>query len=578
MDLRFSKFPRYVISMGEGGAPLHSDEAGCTDLALRDREVAKRSRLRDFGWYCLKAFVLVALLAILGKLAPSFPVAILLLIIPVYAVPATIGLMFDVVKNRLHKQDLYNEHGKMSHYNRRWFTWFGGLFIAYLVSSVLFFLQAPAWSPQQWALMCMAVVAYYFVFMAVQYLAKKEISVKYYKAKAIKGSIVVTTTLLAIAYAFIVAHPPVELQINLYEIVDGRFMPFKDSPCALLSEVDKITTYANRLSGYGLDKITNSSYAISLIANFIMGFSAFLGVVSQFGACLLTEKEIKSEFQLLPANDGDPEGVVLSRYIVLLLVIWLAFSAAFIAADHFVGEARKTEEYTVVNRWIDDTTDLAILATEENIEVVKEKYDAFEAAESFEQGFSQRRDSYISSETEEMIEVLQSYYDSCSDRVNSYMEWYDSVPGRAARIMPFFGDGIVRDEFVRRVIDPVSQADVENEYSEFLGGLKDLYEEHRTAEEFVTLPQSAIDITADEVAQARDIPSALNLWSPWDSEEGVRVVDEVLLGRGNGASQDARDRISEYIGFRNDEMQSIVKDIPGKFFPLQTTGNSFPVG
>lgn len=539
----------------------------CVELVLRDNEVAKKSRLRDFGWYCLKALVLMILLTILGTFGPSFPAILFVFAFLIYAVPATMGSMYNVVKNRLHRQDLYNEYGNLSRYNRRWFTWFGGFFVVYLISSASYTLQASAWGVTEWLLMYAAIIGYYFIFLFVQYLCKKEYSVKYFKARAIKWSIIVTAILLAVVHTLIVSQPATEPYIDLHEIVDGRYMPFENSPCVLLSEADKLTTYANQLTEYGINKITTGSYAVAVIVNLVLGFSAFIGVVSQFGACLLTKMELRSEFQLLPANDGDPEGVVLKRYVVILVGLWLILSAVFIVADQSVAELRETEQYMAADHWVDQTTDLVILVAEEDIELVKEEHDALEEARDYESEFLERRDSFIDVKLPETASSVSDYYEECSANVDSFMEWYDSILGRAARIMPIFGEDIVKDEFVKRVIDPVSSTTVEEKYETFLSGLKGLYDEHANADERKVLPQHAVEVSAEEVVLAKRIPASLDLWVAWDSDSGKTIIKETLLGQGDaGESSDDKERIVAFINARKDVVLSMVKDLPEKFF------------
>lgn len=564
-EIRSKKHSDVLTYVREHGpAQVNPD---CSEPVLRNKGVAKRSRLRDFGRFFLKAFVIMIFLTFLGKLAPYLPVPVLVFAFLAYALPATVGSMFNVVKNRIHRQDLYNESGTLSRYNRRWFIWFAGFFVVYFISAILFVLQAPNWDNSEWLLMWIAVVLYYFVFLFIQYLCKKEYSAKYYKARAIKWSIFIAAAILAVAYTFITSQPATDLHIDLHEIVNGRSMPFRDSPSALLSEADKITTYANQLTEYGLNRITAGSYAVSLIVNLVLGCSAFVGVVSQFGACLLSKRELRSEFQLLPANDGDPEGRVLKRYIALLVALWVALSIAFFALDYVSAQVRATDEYTAANRWIDETTDLVILVAEDGIEKVSEVQESFKQAESFEADFAQRRDSYIEAETEKVKDSIASYYDECAAEVDSYLEWYDSIPGQAARVLPIFGQAIVKDEFVKRVVNPISAMQVQEQYKGFLDGLESLYDEYVNAEERTIINQSANRISAEAMASVNQVSPELDLWVAWDSDLGKEMVKTVLLGQGAG-DEPARDRILNYIHDRSNEMQETVESLPGKFFVL----------
>ena len=292
------------------------NESRMTDIVLRDKTVARQSRLKDFGYCILKAFAVVVFLSFLRDCGPILPAWLLPLAFLVYALIATFGSMYDVVTTKLHKQDLYNDTGKLSHYNRRWFVWFGGIFVVYLISAALYMLQSPSWDRNEWLLIWLSPFVFYLIFLIMQRIFKKEYAAKYYKARAIRWSGIISALILTALYTLVVSQPPTDIQINLQEIIQDRYLPFENSPAALFAELDKLTTYANCLTEYGLSKIVGASYAVALIVNMIIGLSVFLGVMGLFSACLLSPQEIMSEFKLLPVEDSVDE-TVQPRYIVL---------------------------------------------------------------------------------------------------------------------------------------------------------------------------------------------------------------------------------------------------------------------
>lgn len=534
-----------------------------TALVVRDKGTALRSRITDFMHFCIEVLILLALLSFAKDCSPILPAFVLPLVFLIYAVPATIGSMYNVVVNRLHKQDLYNETGKLSHYNRRWFVWFGGFFVAYLVSAALFVLQAPSWDPKEWFLIWMSVPIYYVVFLITQRICKKEYSAKYYKARAIKWSIIVTTILVTVLYAIVAAQAPTELQIDLHEIIQDRYLPFADSPSALLAEVEKLTTYADCLTQYGLGRLEGVSYPVSFIIRLILGFSVFAGIISQLGFCLLNRHEIESVFRLLPADGGKSKEPVQAKYIIILVAVWIVLSGLFYGFNIAAEKIRETSEYTFVDEWVDDTSEWVILAAETDIEVIKEDMEIVDSAREFNARFAQERDAFIAEHKPSLTDAVNVYYDSCEANIDSYAEWFESPTVSLERFIPVFGENTMKDEFDKQIIDPVSAKNVNEEYKQYLSGLESLYKKYWSAEEVASIAQQA---PVPNIAEIKSkLPDEMELWPAWDSEEGKKLLQEVLLGKGEGSSEDVRERIMEFINTRKASAVSYIESLPTKF-------------
>lgn len=539
-------------------------EQDSTALAKRTKAVALGSRLRALARYFVKAYFVVALLAFARDCSPILPVWFLPIVFLAYALIATFGSMYDVVKARLHKQDLFNEHGKLSYFNRRWRIWFGGFFVLYLISAVIFVLQAPSWDGAELLLMWAAPIIFYFVFLIMQRLCKKQYDVKYYKAKAIKWSIIAAALVLTILYVIVSLQPPTELHIDLHQIIQNRYLPYANSPAPFLAELDKLSTYAGCLTEYGISLISGSSYAMSVVVNLVLSFSVFVGVVSQLGTCFLTGDEVASEFRLLPANEED-RGPVQGNYIVTIVVLWVVLSGVFVVLNNLAGEIRSVDEYTAVDRWVDSTSEWVILAAEQNIEVIQENMALVEEAHSFNNVFNAKRDGFINEQQPKLIDAINQYYDACAGNVEDYVAWYNSFLATAGRFVPVFGKNMVKDEFDKKIIEPVSKEDVDFQYGIYLQGLEDLFDEYWSAEAISVLSPQAVKPSAENVAEEAGIPAEPRLWADWSSEEGKRDVQEVLLGKGS-ENDDVKERIVAYIEKRREKTITLIENMPGSFF------------
>lgn len=530
-----------------------------------------RSWTKGFSRYLVKALVVVVILAFIGDCAPITPMWLLPALLLLYALPAVVGSMYDVVVNRLHRQNLYNENGTLSRYNRRWVFWFGSLFVVYFVSALVYAVQAPSWDRSELALVWMTPLVYGVIFLIIQRLCRKEYSRTYYKARAIRWSIIVSALVLTAVHTIMLGQPSTDPQIDLHDIVQGRYLPFDGSPAPLLVEIDKFSTYANCLTEYGLGRLADSSYAISFVVNIVTDFSIFVGVASQFSACLLNRRELKSEFQLLPVGDDGSEEPVRKRYVAILVAIWVIFSGALWLLDQKAGEIRATSEYTAVDAWIDEMSDWAILVIEQDIDAINESIERDETSREFNDEFSQRKETLIGEQLPSVIERVNDYYDACEANIDTYAQWHDGFFGVVTRFVPMAGEGMVKDEFCKQVVDPVDAEELNNQYRSFIEGLKGLHSEYWLAEENAILAQQAPHGDADEIASS--LPPELTLWADWGSEEGARVVHEVLLGENAGdGSADVRKRIHDYIESRRGEAIAFVESLPDAFGFSATLG------
>lgn len=263
------------------------------------------SRLRSAAPYFIKAFLLVAFLTLVGKCAAFLPPLAVPFVLLLYAIVATIGALYYVVIRRVHKQDVFNKGGDLSKLNRKWKIWFFGLFCFALFSGLVFVLGAPRWDDFVWVLIWFAVPLYYVVFLAADRYAKQQFRFPYHKAKAMKWSCGIALVVLCLAYALLSVQASVDGQFLALDALRNPYRPFEGSPSALLCEVDKLSALMNNLTNYGLSQIAATSFFAAFIVKFALAVSVFLGMVSQFGFCVLTWDEVKSEFQLLPSRDGD---------------------------------------------------------------------------------------------------------------------------------------------------------------------------------------------------------------------------------------------------------------------------------
>lgn len=520
---------------------------------MNKTNVIKNPVVKNALCYFIKVLFLLVALTLMGKFAPIFPAVVFPFIFLAYALPATIGSIYDVVINRLHRQYKYNKNGTLSYYNRRWFIWLTGLFVLSLISAVLFTLSAPTWDDAEWTLIWIAGFAYYALFLITQHFCKKEYAPLFYKASAIKWSLLITVILLCIIYALIsTAGELTNLSFEFRDAIQNRYLPFEQSPCALLSELDKLSSYMNFLTKYGLEQIMTQSYAIAIIVKIVLSASVFFGLVSQFGCCLLNKQEIKSEFQLLPTEGRiEQNNPIQKKYLLTITAIWLVLSAVFLLVNSEAEKVRTSDEYTIVDQYLQRTTNVIVLATNNDINIINDILSKDDAITELKNRIIQERNNLIVNQGESLKEEINSYYDRCVNNTDSYLEWYNSFFGGMAKFIKPVFEEIAIDEFNKRVINPVDKSILESKYAAYIEELKLLYSDFQNQIQDID-PDSFGRASAEE--RFANVATSIDLWPQLSSESKSSVAQDILLNTDSDTnSENTKTKIVEFINSERNE-------------------------
>ena len=486
--------------------------------------------IKDFARYLVKAVFVVAVLMVLGKLAPLLPSFAFPFVFLLYAIPATLGALYNVVNWRLRRQSWYTEDGRLSRFNRRWMGWLVVLFVLSLFSALVFYISAPSWDDLMWGLIWLSVPAFYVVFLALRRIVRREYASKFYRAQAITWSLVCVALLLCLAYAVIGAGSSLGAGIDFKDAIQGRIMVFKDSSCALLCEADKLNSYANYLTKYGLSYVEGFSFAAAFVAKIFVSIPIFFGFIGQLAFCLLSREEIKSEFRLLPVDgEESEEHPIRKSYLAAALGVWLALSVVFLGVEYEISKAKTTNEDTVVNGCLEELTDDIALAIDpdpisEWVELTEE--------------YQQNRKAYIDENRGAVESSIVGYYDNCINNFDSYIEWRDGLWVGYAAVKFFAPDNAV-NEFESRVVDPAAGNDPSGRFQEYVGGLNDIRRRH--FENMIGLDSGSTSSDKDFV----ETTANLELWPRWDSEEGSKTKMDVLWADGDRGA--VKSKIVEFI-------------------------------
>lgn len=507
--------------------------------------------------YFIKAVILVAALMLLGMIAPYMSSFLIPFALVAFSAISTCGAMYYTVVKRFRRQYELNADGRLSGINRRWTFQLVGFLVAFLFSAFFFLLEAPKWDALEWVLTWAAIPVYFVVFAFSQERLKQEFGPKFYKARAMKWSFWIVGVVLCIVYALLSILLPSADYASLAEAFQKVPKPYEGAPSAIMDEAGKLSSLAQGITAFGIARATEVSLPIAIVCKFVIYASVFFGLVNQFGFCLLSKNEIKSEFQLLPGNDEEPDweatdnrssrAAIRYPYIAAIAIVLVASVALFLALEFKAQEARETQEYTAIEKFVNEQIEQATF-------IVDGAYEKVKNLEAYAKQIRELREE----RDEALTPMLDNYYDECRQNIGAYMEWYDGPSGAWAKFIKGIGDFGANDAinaFKDNVASVVGDTDIQSEYGQYQERINQLIYEASSlvSEDDGTQQLESLDyITAAMIGETYG-ELTLNLWRPLDGPEGITAAKDVLL---NTDANVGRDALSENISGLIDAAQA----------------------
>lgn len=465
--------------------------------------------------YFLRAVFLMLALFLLAKIAPNLPTGLLMLAIIVYAFIAMVGSLHFVVMRRMLRQYKFRKEGELSKLNRKWTLFLIGLFVLGLLSGLLFLLEAPSWGYREWRLLCVAILLYFTIYLIAYQLLKREYADKFDKASAMKWAFWFTGALICLGYAiFLVPEAPSE-SISMRAAFDQVELKFNESPCALFSALEALTTFLEGLKIYAAHNVSSWHTAVGVVVKVVVFASLFFGLASQFCFCLLDRSEIAAEFRTLPSKSDDTKEPLVKRYFVILVTLVIAFCIMFLVANHLIAQLRSTGNVSFIEAQVEKGKQELIFKFDAQVEESKIKKEMLPALRS----------------------SLDDYYDQCMSSVDSYVDARRSASNGLLDtivrwLRSLFGGDVdkVREKFIEEITANAESSDSEilEQYGEYRQQL--IVQRNKSNEYF----QGAWGLPLAQVG----LPETLDLWQSL-SDENVRKV----LMNGELSSQELKDKI-----------------------------------
>ena len=211
----------------------------------------------------------------------------------------------------------------------------------------------------EWLVAVAAIPLYLVVYELMSRLLAKQMEQPFVKSRAILASGVIVGVLLCGVYVAVCCTAPVPSFASVTEAYLAAPQPFADSPSALLAEMGKLVAVVDGAVAYGQSVAGTVSFTGYLVWKIVISASAFFGIASLLGVCVLELRELKLVFLPIEAAKGpDADVQPLKRIVATVCVLPILLVGGFLFAEHQAAKAVQTEEYTAIEQILRDNVGL----------------------------------------------------------------------------------------------------------------------------------------------------------------------------------------------------------------------------
>lgn len=467
--------------------------------------------------YFIKAVLLVAVLFVIAKLAPSMPPLVLALVWAALSALVAIGYTYYGTIKKLQTQLTLKADGKLARLNEGRTI---RLIISFVVAAILMaglIFQAPGWDTPRWLLIGAAVPINYLVALGVGRVLFHEFEPRFALAKITQISAGITGVLLCVGYVIMLVVEPAHTFPSAYEAFMAMPQPFANSSSALLVEAGQYAALAQGIVAYGMAKVAEVSYGGYLIVSLVMVASAYFGFASLLSLCLINDAELKYVFYPLEvakaqaltelADDSDDAKVAkpdtldadesasnttvtsaeadadkpapkktavpVKRYIACACVLPVLLAGAYLVADAEAARVVETEEYSAAETFVREQVGVAAY-------VLDGKYYDQAAVEEILQQADVKAEQLSEDAQAVLVPLINEAFDQRIANVDAYLDWYYSLPADYERLAQFFTGTIedgMKEQLEARINEGVDDTALTDELTNYLTQAQQLRED-----------------------------------------------------------------------------------------------------
>lgn len=430
-----------------------------TSLPNKIRALAHRPSVRRWGTYALRVAAVLGLLGVFSSCAGQVPPLLVALVWAALSCIAALGVAHQAVVRKTYRQGLLKAGGTLSGWNAGRMLAFVVSFAAsaWCVASLMF--AAPVWNVGKWCVVCAGTVAYAGVYALLDGRLAGELAEPYRLAKATRWSWGIAGVLICVACLVVSVLTAGDAPASAAAAFASAPQSFADSPSALMAQAGKVSALVDGLTSAVLVSVPGVNGLAYTAVRAFLDASALFGVAALFGACSLPSSEIRRVFAPLAPGGEDgaplPEGArPRRRYVVCACALPALLVAGFLVADAAVAKAAATGEATAAEDFVRGQVDLAVY-------VLDGKYYERQGVDELLAQAGEQAAQLEESVRSELVPVANAFYDGCLDNVDTYLDWYYSLPAdyeRLASMVTGTAEDFVSEQLATHLEDGLDDA------------------------------------------------------------------------------------------------------------------------
>ena len=465
--------------------------------------------------YAIKALAALVVIIIAALVLPVLPMPLIGICWALLSCLATLSIAYPWVIRKTKNQVEFTAEGRISRLNNGRIFCIAASFVLGGVLMAGLMVGAPTWKAPEWVIVVASIPVYLGLYTIVERVIKREVAAEFRKSRCIWVAAPATAVLMCIAYAIVCAVMPAETYSNAYEAYQAATNPFANSGSILLVEGGKISALLNSMIAYGLSQLAAQSLPVFVVGKAIAAGSAFFGVSNILGLCSLNRADALSVFSAVRPLGSTERTPIMRRAVITITVLPVVLCAAFIIANVQVDARVSAGEKTLADSLIERCASVSVYLVDG---VPYDKYKLDDILASAEE----QSEALAASAKEELVPLINAACDARLANVDSYLEWYYSLPADYEILLSQIGV-LGEDYMVSKLeegVDDTELQDALESYTEQAAALNDELKQEIESAQLLEVPEGYQTVV--------ETLSMESLTSSFEPTERIVAADERL--------------------------------------------------
>ncbi|MDR1803409.1 MAG: hypothetical protein LBQ94_07360 [Treponema sp.] len=382
-------------------------------------------------FYLIKTLFLCAILFGVSKVSSGLPPVVVIICCILLCVPNAETLVYLTVIRKTSKARHFQKGGWLARFNNGKFFCIIFSFCVSLAATFAMFLEMPAWGLFEWLAIIVLFPVYLIVYKMARGFLRKEVKSYYLEALNLKWCMFIVPVIMCVIYFacdyFFI--PRFEYQSITEAFIDwNQKNLLASSPSALVADAAKLTALFNAFSHYVIGRVSGSVPIFSVICNVIIYWAIFCNITNILNWFTIPKEQQRHVITPLTSDETpDPKARVQKKYIVLPVFLAIISVVSFLMLDNYTAGINRRGHFTRVETFIRETIEVLVVA-------IDDKYYQYEPVVNLIRQVEFDAQNLQENARRELVPMINRAFDARLANVDSYLDWYYSLPADYARL------------------------------------------------------------------------------------------------------------------------------------------------